>query len=192
MPTGRRSLLSLLVKLMPVCLAVAAEAPYETLEYRDGRLRWSGGTAIAAVGRGGVRTDKREGDGATPAGTYPLVFGLFREDRIRPPPSRLPMQPLAPHDAWVDDPADSQYNRLVTVPYPARTERMWRDDEIYDLVVVIGYNMEPVISGAGSAIFLHIARPNFSATEGCIAIDRMVLVSLIPLLGPGSMITIGS
>ena len=102
------------------------------------------------------------------------------------------MQPLAPHDAWVDDPADSQYNRLVTLPYPARTERMWRDDEIYDLVVVIGYNMEPVISGAGSAIFLHIARPNFSATQGCIAIDRMVLLSLIPALGQGSMITIGS
>jgi L,D-peptidoglycan transpeptidase YkuD (ErfK/YbiS/YcfS/YnhG family) len=100
------------------------------------------------------------------------------------------MRPLAPHDAWVDDPADSRYNRLVALPYPARTERLWRDDQIYDLVVVIGYNMEPVIAGAGSAIFLHIARPSFPATEGCIAVGREVLTGLIPVLGPGSTITI--
>jgi L,D-peptidoglycan transpeptidase YkuD (ErfK/YbiS/YcfS/YnhG family) len=166
--------------------------PYENLEYRAGQLRWSGGTAAAAVGRAGVRANKREGDGSTPAGTYPLVFALYREDRIRPPPAHLPMRPLTPNDAWVDDPADAEYNRLVTLPYPARTERMWRHDEIYDFVVVIGYNMEPVIPGAGSAIFLHIARADFSTTEGCIAISREVLVRLIPLLGPGSTITIGT
>ena len=108
------------------------------------------------------------------------------------PPSRLPMRPLTPHDAWVYDPADGRYNRLVTLPYPARTERLWRDDQIYDLVVGIGYNMEPVIAGAGSAIFLHIARPSFSATEGCTAVGREVLTGLIPLLGPGSTITIGA
>jgi len=170
----------------------ACSSIHEDLEYRSGRLRWSGGSARAAVGREGVSANKREGDGATPAGSYPLVFGLFREDRIRPPASHLPMRPLAPHDAWVDDPADTQYNRLVTLPYPARSERMWRHDEIYDLVVVIGYNMEPVVPGAGSAIFLHIVRSNFAKTEGCIAVDREVLVSLIPLLGPGSTITIGA
>jgi L,D-peptidoglycan transpeptidase YkuD (ErfK/YbiS/YcfS/YnhG family) len=175
---------------MAARLSEAAQVRDGTLEYRAGRLRWSGGTAAAAVGRGGVRANKREGDSATPARTYPLVFGLYREDRLRPPPSRLPMRPLAPHDAWVDDPADSRYNRLVALPYPARTERLWRDDQIYDLVVVIGYNMEPVIAGAGSAIFLHIARPSFSATEGCIAVGREVLTDLIPLLGPGSTITI--
>jgi L,D-peptidoglycan transpeptidase YkuD (ErfK/YbiS/YcfS/YnhG family) len=188
---GRRGLLALPMLLMATRLIKAAETRCENLEYRGGRLRWSGASAVAAIGREGIRENKKEGDGATPAGTYPLLFGLFREDRIGPLPSHLPMRPLAPHDAWVDDPADAQYNRLVTLPYPARSERMWRDDDIYDLVVVIGYNMEPVISGAGSAIFLHIARPNFSATEGCIAIDRRVLVSLIPLLGPRSTITIG-
>jgi L,D-peptidoglycan transpeptidase YkuD (ErfK/YbiS/YcfS/YnhG family) len=181
-----RGLPSLPLQLMARPLAEAAE----NLEYCGGRLSWSDGTAIAVIGRGGVRANKREGDGATPAGTYPLVFGFYREDRISPPPSRLPMRALASYDAWVDDPADAQYNRLVALPYPARTEQLWRDDEIYDLIVVIGYNIEPVVPGAGSAIFLHIARPNFSATEGCIAVRREVLVSLIPLLGPGSTITI--
>jgi L,D-peptidoglycan transpeptidase YkuD (ErfK/YbiS/YcfS/YnhG family) len=176
---------------MTARLVEASATRYENLEYRGGRLRWSTASAAAAIGREGIRANKKEGDGATPAGTYPLIFGLYRQDRIKPRPSLLPMRSLGPHDAWVDDPTDARYNSLVTLPYPARTERMWRNDEIYDLLIVIGYNMEPVIPGAGSAIFLHIARPNFSATEGCIAVDRTVLVSLVPLLGPGSTITIG-
>ena len=186
----RRSLLSIPVPLMAERLVRPAESAAENLEYRNGRLIWSGGSAMAAVGRAGVRANKTEGDGVTPSGSYPLVFALYRRDRIKPPPSRLPMSPLAPDDAWVDDPADAKYNRLVTLPYPARTEQMWRDDGIYDLLIVIGYNMEPVVPGAGSAIFLHIARANFSATQGCIAVKKEVLVGLMPLLGPGSTITI--
>jgi L,D-peptidoglycan transpeptidase YkuD (ErfK/YbiS/YcfS/YnhG family) len=189
---SRRGLLALPIQLMMPRLVEAAEAGYEGLEYRAGRLKWPGGSAPAAVGRGGVRTNKKEGDGATPAGIYPLVFGLYREDRIKLPPSRLPMRALAPHDAWVDDPTDARYNSLVTLPYPARTERMWRNDGIYDVLIVIGYNMKPVIPGAGSAIFLHIARPNLSATEGCVAVDRAVLVNLVPLLAPESSITIAA
>src|SRR5262249_4168180 len=168
----------------------AAETGYANLEYRAGRLRWAGGSTTAAIGRGGVRTNKKEGDGGTPAGTYPLVFGFYREDRIKLPPSRLTMRILAPRDAWVDDPRDARYNALVTLPYPARTERMWRSDGIYDILIVIGYNMYPVIAGAGSAIFLHVARPNFSATEGCIAVERAVLMNLIRLLAPECSITI--
>jgi L,D-peptidoglycan transpeptidase YkuD (ErfK/YbiS/YcfS/YnhG family) len=187
----RRGLLSIPVPLMAVRLVEPPESASENLEYRNGRLIWSGGSAMAAVGRAGVRANKTEGDGATPSGCYPLVIALYRRDRIKLPPSGLPMRPLAPNDAWVDDPADAKYNRLVTLPYPARTEQMWRDDGIYDLVIVIGYNTEPIVPGAGSAIFLHIARANFSATEGCIAVKKEVLVGLMALLGPGSTITIG-
>jgi L,D-peptidoglycan transpeptidase YkuD (ErfK/YbiS/YcfS/YnhG family) len=189
---SRRGLLTLPMQLMTPRPVGATETGYESLEYRAGRLRWPGGSAPAAVGRSGVRAkaNKKEGDGATPTGIYQLVFGFYREDRIKPPPSRLPMRALAPYDAWVDDPTDARYNSLVTLPYPARTERMWRNDGIYDVMIVIGYNMEPVIPGAGSAIFLHMARPNFSATEGCIAVDQAVLVNLIPLLAPESSITI--
>jgi L,D-peptidoglycan transpeptidase YkuD (ErfK/YbiS/YcfS/YnhG family) len=192
MPRGitRRSLLLLPVPLTSARLSQAAHTPYENLEYRDARLLWSKGSAAAAVGRSGVKADKREGDGATPAGTYPLVSVLYRGDRIAPPASQLLVSPLAPNHAWVDDPCDANYNHLVSLPYPAGTEEMWRQDELYDLLVVIGYNMDPVIPRAGSAIFLHIATPDFSPTAGCIAVARDVLLGLVPLLGPGSRITI--
>ena len=168
----------------------AAQTETENLEYRGGRLRWSGGSAAAAVGRAGVRADKHEGDGATPAGTCRLVSILYRPDRIAAPVSRLPVKPLAPSDGWVDAPADANYNRPVSLPYPASAERMWREDDLYDAVVVIGYNMDPVVPGAGSAIFLHIATPDFAPTAGCVAVNREILLGLLPLLGPGSRIAI--
>jgi len=169
----------------------AAAAPVN-LEYRGGYLYWPGGEARAAVGAAGVSATKAEGDKATPAGAFPLPFGMYRPDRIQLPATSLPIMPLREAHAWVDDPNDSKYNQLVELPYPAHVEEMWRVDGIYDLLVVIGYNMNPTRPGAGSAIFLHIARPNFSSTEGCIATERSVLLELIPLLGPSSTITIRS
>jgi L,D-peptidoglycan transpeptidase YkuD (ErfK/YbiS/YcfS/YnhG family) len=189
MPIDRRVLLALPVLFSRPGSAKAA-APYRNLEYHDGRLIWPGGSAPAAVGRTGVAANKREGDGATPAGTFPLASGLYRPDRMRLPDSGLLVRALSPRDAWVDDPADHNYNRLVSLPYPAHTEQMWLDDAVYDLLVVIGYNMDPVVPNAGSAIFLHIARPDFSPTVGCIAVEKDVLVHLMPLLGFGSTITV--
>src|SRR5205823_12925932 len=110
-------------------MSQAAVPEYENLEYRDGRLYWSGGSAPAAVGRAGVKADKHEGDGATPAGTYSLVSILYRPDRVAPPRSLLPVKPLAPNDGWVDEPTDANYNRPVSLPYSAGAEQMWRDDE---------------------------------------------------------------
>ena len=187
---SRRGLLYLPVFLTAAHLSAAAQAEAENLEYRGGRLYWSGGSAAAAVGRSGVKADKHEGDGATPAGAYPLVSILYRPDRMAPPLSQLPVKPLAPSDGWVDEPADANYNRPVSLPYPASAERMWRQDDLYDALVVIGYNLEPVIPGAGSAIFLHIATPDFAPTAGCVAVEREVLLGLLPLLGPGSRIAI--
>ena len=189
MPIARRALLALPAMFFAAGLGKTAAA-WQDLEYRDQRLRWPGGSTRAAVGRTGVTTTKKESDGATPAGTYPLVSGFYRADRLAAPRSGLPMRALSPSDAWVDDPADANYNRLVSLPYPAHTEPMWLDDAVYDLLVVIGYNIDPVTPGAGSAIFLHIARPDFSPTAGCIAIASEVLIGLMPLLGPGSTITI--
>ena len=151
---------------------------------------WSRGSAVAAVGWAGVKADKHEGDGATPAGTYPLVSILYRPDRIAALLSLLPVKPLAPSDGWVDDPADANYNRPVSLPYSASAEQMWREDDLYDALVVIGYNMEPVVPGAGSAIFLHIATPDFAPTAGCVAVKREILLGLLPLLGSGSKIAI--
>jgi L,D-peptidoglycan transpeptidase YkuD (ErfK/YbiS/YcfS/YnhG family) len=191
MPIDRRVLLAFPVLFSGAGSAKAA-ATYQNLEYHDGRLIWPGGSARAVVGRNGVAANKREGDGATPAGTFPLASGFYRPDRTAPPPSGLLVRALSPRDAWVDDPADHNYNRLVSLPYPAHTEQMRLEDAVYDLLVVIGYNMDPVVPGVGSAIFLHIARPDFSPTGGCIAVEKDVLVRLMPLLGLGSTITVRS
>jgi L,D-peptidoglycan transpeptidase YkuD (ErfK/YbiS/YcfS/YnhG family) len=168
----------------------AAAAPHINLEYRGGYLYWPGGATRAAVGAAGVSSTKTEGDKATPAGTFPLPFGMYRQDRIKLPDTSLPMTPMREAHAWVDDPNDPKYNQLVELPYPAHVEEMWLADGIYDLLAVVGYNMNPTQPGAGSAIFLHIARPHFAPTEGCIAIERGVLLKLIPLLDPGSTLTI--
>jgi L,D-peptidoglycan transpeptidase YkuD (ErfK/YbiS/YcfS/YnhG family) len=187
---SRRVVLTLAVPMIAAHSSEAAQTEHENLDYRGGRLYWSRGNAAAAVGRTGVKADKREGDGATPAGTFPLVSVLYRKDRVNPPTSHLPVRALAPNDGWVDEPADARYNRPVELPYPASAEEMWRADSLYDVLVVIGYNMEPVIPGRGSAIFLHVATPDFAPTAGCVAVNKEVLLGLIPLLGPGSMITI--
>jgi L,D-peptidoglycan transpeptidase YkuD (ErfK/YbiS/YcfS/YnhG family) len=168
----------------------SAAAAHVSIEYNAGSIYWPSGEARAAVGAGGVRPNKREGDRATPTGTFSLPFGMYRRDRIDLPNTDLPMTPLREAHAWVDDPNDPKYNQLVELPYPSHTESLWRTDGIYDLLVVVGYNMNPTQPGAGSAIFLHIARPDFSPTDGCIAVSRDVLLKLIPLLGSDSTLSI--
>ncbi len=191
MVVSRRVLIFSSITLAAMDKALATPSRVIDLTYSAGRLSWpGGGAAPAACGWGGVRPDKREGDGASPEGSFALVHLYYRADRIAPPPTNLPMSALRPNDGWVDDPADPRYNRLVRLPYPAHHEEMWRADALYDLVVLIGYNTDPPLPGRGSAIFLHVARPDFAPTEGCIAVARDVLAGLLGSLGPGSMITI--
>jgi len=165
-------------------------ATHVDIEYRGGSIYWLSGSARAAIGAGGVSRNKKEGDRATPAGTFSLPFGMYRPDRISLPRTDLPMTPLREAHGWVDDPYDPKYNHLVERPYPGHTEELWRADGIYDLLVVVGYNMNPTQPGIGSAIFLHIARPGFSPTEGYIAVSREVLLELIEVLGSDSRLTI--
>jgi L,D-peptidoglycan transpeptidase YkuD (ErfK/YbiS/YcfS/YnhG family) len=163
---------------------------YIDLRYSGGCLSWPDGATRAACGRGGVHANKREGDGASPAGTFPLLHGYYRADRVAAPDSGLAMTPLRPDDGWVDDPADPNYNRPVRLPYPGHHEELWLASGLYDIIVVIGYNTDPIVPGAGSAIFLHAARADFAPTDGCIAVAGPVVAGLLPLLGPGSTITI--
>jgi len=156
----------------------------------DGWLQCGNRVFRCTLGRGGVTTDKREGDGATPAGNYPLRQLLYRSDRLAPPTNALPTSPLRPRDGWCDDPGHSAYNRPVTLPLDASSESMWRDDHLYDLVVVLGYNDDPVVSGLGSAIFLHVASPEYSPTEGCIALAKEDLLTVLADITPGSDIRI--
>jgi L,D-peptidoglycan transpeptidase YkuD (ErfK/YbiS/YcfS/YnhG family) len=168
----------------------AAAAAHVSIEYRGGSIYWPSGKARAAVGAGGVHPNKTEGDRATPAGTFSLPFGMYRRDRITLPNTDLAMTTLREAHAWVDDPNDPKYNQLVELPYPSHTEEPWRTDGIYDLLVVVGYNMNPTQPGAGSAIFLHIARRDFSPTAGCVAVSRSILLKLVNVLGADSTLTI--
>lgn len=143
-----------------------------------------------ALGRSGVAAGKVEGDGTTPAGRFPIRRLFYRPDRIRDFSCRLPMQPMSPSDGWCDDPADSFYNRLITRPYPGRHEIMWLESAVYDLLLVIGHNDDPVMPGKGSAVFLHLARPDYAPTDGCVAFARADFVALLQGLEPASKIVI--
>ncbi len=139
----------------------------------DGRFLFQGQVLRCALGKGGVRSaaEKREGDGATPAARLPLRRVLFRADRGPPPRCAIPMEPIAPSDGWCDDPAHRAYNRKVILPFDASHEALWRDDAVYDVIGVLGWNDDPVERGRGSAIFLHLARDDFRPTEGCVALE---------------------
>jgi L,D-peptidoglycan transpeptidase YkuD (ErfK/YbiS/YcfS/YnhG family) len=153
----------------------------QAIVHRDGRFALGGQVFRAALGRGGVRTDKQEGDGATPSGVLPLRRVLYRADRGAPPVCAVPIEPLAPDDGWCDDPAHADYNRMVRLPHYGRCEALWRTDALYDLVGVLGWNDRPVVRGMGSAIFLHVAATDYAPTDGCVALApvdlRRVLAS---------------
>ena len=154
------------------------------------RLEIGGFVMRCAIGRNGVGARKREGDGCTPLGRWPLRHACYRADKMPAPATRLPLQPTQPEDGWCDAPGDPSYNRPVTLPYAASHEEMWRPDELYDVVVVIGYNDDPVEPGLGSAIFLHICRSDYAGTAGCVAVPLEDMMTLLPLLGPDSHIVI--
>lgn len=158
-----------------------------------GVLRHGALLVPCALGRGGVVAKKREGDGATPSGSFPLRRLWYRADRFTEAVKcSLPMRPIGREDGWCDDPAAAEYNRPVILPHPARHERMWRDDALYDLVVELGYNDAPVVPGAGSAIFLHVARPDYGPTEGCVAVARVDLLRLLAGIGAETRLRIAA
>ncbi len=158
----------------------------------DGRFELAGRWTRCALGKNGVRpaSDKREGDGASPLGTWAIRRMLYRPDRGPVPVTVLPATPIAPNDGWCDAAGDRLYNQPVPLPYPASAEHLWREDGVYDLIVILGHNDDPPISGMGSAIFLHLARPGFTGTEGCIALTRPDLEALLALASPGDSLAI--
>ena len=162
------------------------------IAHADGCFTWADSQVRCAVGKGGVvpATAKREGDGACPAGIWPLRHLLYRPDRLRPPVTGLPLAPLAPDDGWCDAPGDPNYNRPVKHPYPASAERMWREDGLYDLVATLGYNDAPVVDGKGSAIFLHCASPTYGPTLGCVALATADLLDVLAAAKPGDALEI--
>ena len=144
-----------------------------------GVLCWQARRFACAIGASGVRSNKREGDGATPAGCFPLRRVLYRADRMAPPRTALPVTPLGPRDGWCDDSAHPLYNRPLRLPHEARHEALWRSDRLYDLIVVLGHNDAPVVPSLGSAVFLHVARPDYAPTAGCVAVSPPDLLTIL-------------
>lgn len=156
--------------------------PLAHLERIDGsaaRLRLGPLDVPAMLGAAGIRRDKQEGDGATPAGLLMLRRVLFRADRVAAPVCAVPREALAPEDGWCDDPRHADYNRQVVLPHPGRHERLWREDRIYDVVGVLGWNDDPVVPERGSAIFLHLTSLDRRPTEGCIALEPAALLQVL-------------
>ncbi len=143
-----------------------------------------------ALGRSGRLARKREGDGATPLGTFALRAVFYRPDRLRRPRTLLPLAPIRLLDGWCDDPGDRNYNRRVRHPYPASAEHLWRDDHLYDLVVVLGHNDRPRVRGRGSAVFMHVAGAGFEPTAGCIALRLPDLLRVIERVGKGATVRV--
>lgn len=159
-----------------------AARPSDIIVSPDGMARMAGRTFRCAVGNGGIKFGKQEGDGATPAGHWPLRRLLYRPDRFARPVCALPTRSLVQNDGWCDAPGDANYNMPVTLPYAASAEHLWRNDHVYDLIVVVGYNDQPVVAGRGSAIFMHIARENYSPTVGCVAFARDDLIAILRMI----------
>lgn len=158
---------------------------------RKGLLQAGGAVIPCALGGGGVVQVKREGDGGSPRGTFRLRGGAYRPDHLARPATALSLRRTAPGDGWCDDVRDRRYNRPIALPAPGvSAERMWRDDGLYDVVIDLDHNRGPIRPGRGSAIFLHIARPGYVATEGCVALKRADLLRLLGRLGPRTMLVI--
>lgn len=154
-----------------------------------GRLLAPGLSLSCAIGRSGLTRFKREGDGATPAGTLAILGGFYRPDRfLVRPRSALPLRPLRTRDGWGDEPSDPGYNRPVRRPYPASHEAMWRDDGLYDIVLVLDWNLAPKARHRGSAIFFHLSRPDFTPTAGCLAVTRGDMLKILARLAPGATV----
>ena len=157
-----------------------------------GVLRFKALTAPVMLGRNGVAPaeHKREGDGKTPLGLYPVRYFFYRGDRMAKPKTRLAARALEPSFGWCDDPKDKSYNQFVKLPYRASCETLWRADGLYDLILVLGFNDQPALPQKGSAIFMHCAAKQKTPTEGCVALELDALRQLLALCDEETKIAI--
>ncbi len=161
---------------------------------RDPRRGWltaDGWTVPVALGRGGILANKREGDGGTPSGVYHPMKLWWRADRHPRPKTYLPVRAIRSEDAWCEDPRDRHYNQPIRLVRDQAGDRLTRADHLYDFIVEIDHNAGPRIAGRGSAVFLHLARPNFSPTAGCVAMTKSSMLRLLRRMGPRTRIMIG-
>jgi len=143
-----------------------------------------------ALGRSGIKANKREGDGATPRGRFRLRQLWWRPDRGARPRTLLPVRRITPYDAWCEDPRDRRYNRAIRLGPDAPGDHLWRKDRLYDLIIELDHNTRPRIAGRGSAVFVHVARPGMAPTAGCVALTPDALRRLVSALSARTEIDI--
>jgi L,D-peptidoglycan transpeptidase YkuD (ErfK/YbiS/YcfS/YnhG family) len=156
-----------------------------------GWLTVGGHTMPVALGRGGIRANKREGDGGTPKGTFRPRQLWWRADRHPRPSTFLPVRAIGPEDAWCEDVSSRHYNQPLRLNSKQSGDRLRREDHLYDFIIEIDHNTKPRIAGRGSAVFLHLARNDFSPTAGCVSMTRGAMLRLLKRLGPETKIVIG-
>lgn len=143
-----------------------------------------------ALGRGGIKANKREGDGGTPRGRFRARRLWWRADKYPRPATALPTQRIGPNDGWCEDPDDRRYNQPIKVPPKAKVDRLARNDNLYDFIIEIDHNTRPRIAGRGSAVFVHAARKGFAPTAGCVALELNTLRRLLARLGTRTRIVV--
>jgi L,D-peptidoglycan transpeptidase YkuD (ErfK/YbiS/YcfS/YnhG family) len=146
---------------------------------KSGYLKYKNLKFRCSLGKAGIGIKKKEGDNLTPKGKFKLIQVFYRADRIKKIKTDLPKKTITRNMGWCDDSRSNNYNRLIKLPFNFSYERLYRKDNIYDLVVLISYNTKPIIKNKGSAIFIHICRKKFSPTKGCIALKKNNLVKLL-------------
>jgi L,D-peptidoglycan transpeptidase YkuD (ErfK/YbiS/YcfS/YnhG family) len=147
--------------------------------YKKRLLSFDGVSFFCVFGRDGVIENKTEGDWKTPIGTFSIRKIYYRSDRIIKLDTKLESIPLSKNDAWCDDPQSPQYNSFIELPFSGSYENLWREDCLYDIIIVIGYNDSPAVPNKGSAIFIHLTKENMEYTKGCLAIKKEDMINLL-------------
>lgn len=155
-----------------------------------GLLSFGDQTFDCRLGRSGITSEKKEGDGATPVGQFSILYGFYRADRITLPETSLQMFKIKENDGWCDDDSSEEYNKLVELPFAHSHEKMCREDRLYNICLVLDYNINPVEKGKGSAIFFHLTSEALKPTEGCVAINPLDMLKLLPNLSQSTMLRV--
>ena len=142
-----------------------------------------------AIGKKGIGYKKKEGDLITPKGEFKIKFVLYREDRVKIF-TKLKKKVIKKDMGWCDDPKSKSYNKLIKLPFSYNYEKLYRKENIYDIILVLSYNMNPIVNNKGSAIFIHVAKKNFKNTEGCVAIKKQDLLKIVKEIKKNSKVKI--
>ena len=158
---------------------------------KSGYLKYKNFKFRCALGKGGIKQKEREGDFITPKGKFKLIKIYYRSDRIKKINSTLKTIKIKKNMGWCDDVSSNYYNKQIKINKKIGHEKLHREDNVYDIIVVLNYNLNPIIKGKGSAIFLHVAKKNYNKTQGCIALEKNELLSLVSKIKKNTQIRIG-